>query len=64
MTITADSADATTPYLVQAVLEFKDIESYTKAGESPEAKEILGDVSRFSDQHPVLMGGEVINSSA
>jgi len=51
------------PYTVQATLEFGSMEDFQKAGGSPEAKEVMGDVKNFSDKDPVIMAGPIVASS-
>jgi len=51
------------PYAVQATLEFGSKEDFEKAGASPEAKEVMGDVPNFSDKEPVLMLGDIVATS-
>ena len=51
------------PYTVQATLEFDSMDDFKKAGGSPEAKEVMGDIPNFSDKQPVLMPGEVVGTS-
>ncbi|EMF16668.1 uncharacterized protein SEPMUDRAFT_145866 [Sphaerulina musiva SO2202] len=51
-------------YCVQATLEWKDLKSFQTAASSPAAKEVLGDVSNFSDKDPVILAGEIQFSSS
>lgn len=42
---TASGEDS--PYSVQALLEFKDVESFQKAGTGSDAPKIMGDIKNF-----------------
>ena len=50
-------------YCVQATLEFGSMEEFQKAGGSPEAGDVMGDVKNFSDQKPLIIGGSVQGTS-
>ncbi|KAK8200712.1 hypothetical protein M8818_006027 [Zalaria obscura] len=51
------------PYSVQATLEWDSMEDFQKAAAGEHTKEIMGDVTNFSNQHPHLMPGEVVGSA-
>lgn len=39
------------------------MEEFQKAGGSPEAAEIMGDIKNFSNKDPTIMAGEVVAES-
>ena len=54
---------ASSPYSVQATLEWPDIQTFQAAAGGESAKVVLGDVKNFSNKSPVIMGGEVVAES-
>jgi uncharacterized protein (TIGR02118 family) len=52
------------PYSVQAILEFSSAEDLQKAQASPEAKDVMEDIPKFSSEKPVFLGGEVAFTKA
>lgn len=55
--------DPESPYSVGCVLEFDSMDSFKKAGASPEAAEIFGDIPNFSNEKPSIIAGEVTGTS-
>jgi uncharacterized protein (TIGR02118 family) len=43
-------------------MEFEDYEGFQKAVQSPETKEVMGDVENFSNVKPVIVAGEVVGT--
>ncbi|KAF1827927.1 uncharacterized protein K489DRAFT_376086 [Dissoconium aciculare CBS 342.82] len=52
------------PYSVQAILEFSSAEDLQKAQASPEAKDVMEDIPKFSSEKPVFLGGELAFTQA
>ncbi|KAF1992501.1 hypothetical protein K402DRAFT_388157 [Aulographum hederae CBS 113979] len=53
------SEEAQPPFLVQCVLFFDDVEGIKKAVESVQAKDVFGDVKKFTDIEPTFLMGTV-----
>ncbi|KAK5111129.1 hypothetical protein LTR62_005328 [Meristemomyces frigidus] len=51
------------PFCVQATLEWDSQKSFEAAGASPEMKEVLDDVSNFSDNSPTMLPGAIKGTS-
>lgn len=50
-------------YCVQATLDWDSMESFQNAAGTSEMKEVMDDVSNFSDQKPTLLPGSVKGTS-
>ncbi|KAH7408095.1 hypothetical protein DE146DRAFT_645252 [Phaeosphaeria sp. MPI-PUGE-AT-0046c] len=48
------------PYTYMVVMDFESLEGWGAAATDPNTKEIMQDLDNFSNQHPVMLHGNVV----
>jgi uncharacterized protein (TIGR02118 family) len=55
--------DDNSPYSVSCIMEWESSEAAKNAFGGDDAKEIMDDVKKFSNEHPIVIQGEIVGRS-